>query len=417
MQHRTGNFASEMKKYVNENFVSDISRLDFLKNFEDWPSPNNESWRLSRLGKLSRKNIAPFFSNKTKSVPFSKLINDSYSLVFTNGVFSKKLSDKLPEEIEISFLTAKDLISSLKEINNKQILSHPTLNITGSCFREFIKLRIKSHSVIHKPIEILQTGDCPENSIHPLILIQLEENSSLKMLETFESNSALIAPLQILNLEKNSKLDFIKIHKDNSETYNLSLSINFLKEGSNCKIFNLINGGAFTRSESHSFLQGEESSMDLNCVYLSSNSQHHDITSSIYHDCPNCSSSQKVKGVLNKNSSGVFQGKIRVEKNAQKTDAQQMSRALILSDKATSNSKPELEIYADDVICSHGATVGELDEDQIFYFLSRGIDRQKARHMLIEAFLSEIIEDSVNKVFLNEVFTETKLAFKNMLDN
>ena len=94
-----------------------------------------------------------------------------------------------------------------------------------------------------------------------------------------------------------------------------------------------------------------------------------------------------------------------------------MSRALILSDKATSNSKPELEIYADDVICSHGATVGELDEDQIFYFLSRGIDRQKARHMLIEAFLSEIIEDSVNKVFLNEVFTETKLAFKNMLDN
>ncbi len=417
MQRKYDDFSEVIKKHVNENYLEDDYRKFFLKKFSDWPSPTNETWRLSRLGKLARKKFIPYVSSSKKIKNSSITNNAYYSLVFINGIFSKVSSDILPEEIEISFLSAKDLITNLNEINNKSVLTHPTLNITGSCFQDFIKLKIKRNCQIDKPLELLQTGNCPNNSIHPLILIEVEENSNVKILEKFETNSALNAPLQILKLQKNSKLEFIKFHNDDIETTNLSLLISFLKEDANCNIFNLINGGAFTRSETHSYLKGENSSMNLNCVYLSTGFQHHDFTSSIYHDYPNCNSSQKVRGVLNKNSTGVFQGKIRVEKKAQKTNAQQMSKALILSDKALSNSKPELEIYADDVICSHGATVGELDEDQLFYFLSRGIDKQKARLMLIEAFLSEIIEESVDKIFMNEVVTETEIAFKKILEN
>ena len=143
----------------------------------------------------------------------------------------------MPEEIEMSFLSAKDLISNFHDINNKSVLTHPTLNITGSCFQDFMKLKIKPNCSIDKPIELLQTGNCPNNSIHPLILIEVEENSKIKILEKFKTNAALTAPLQILKLEKNSKLEFIKFHNDDSETTNLSLLISFLKEDATCNSF------------------------------------------------------------------------------------------------------------------------------------------------------------------------------------
>ena len=124
-----------------------------------------------------------------------------------------------------------------------------------------------------------------------------------------------------------------------------------------------------------------------------------------------------VKGVLGEESTAVFQGKVRVEKLAQKTEAKQMSRAIMLSDKAVSNSKPELEIYADDVICGHGATVGELDEDQIFYLSSRGISKQKAKVILIDAFLNEMISLSISDKFRDIIYNETKTKINKLLAN
>ena len=157
----------------------------------------------------------------------------------------------------------------------------------------------------------------------------------------------------------------------------------------------------------HTLLEGENSKADINGIYLSSGNQHHDLTSCVYHNVPNCKSSQIVKGVLGDMSTAVFQGKVRVEKLAQKTEAKQMSRAIMLSDKAISNSKPELEIYADDVICGHGATVGELDEDQIFYLSSRGVSKKKAKVILIDAFLNEMISLSTSEKFHNIIYNES----------
>ncbi len=417
MQHKPNEqFKSKLEKFVNDNFEDKFLRKNFLNRFNSWPSSKIESWKLSRLGKLSRKEISPLLPNESDFDKNIKFLKRSYSLVFYDGIYRESLSDKLPENIEISFFEIKELEEFLNKCGNQEILSHPTLNITASCAKNYLKIKIKKNFSLDLPLEIIQYGGDSKHSIHPLILVELEENSALNLIQLYKSSSALIAPLEIVKVGKNSNLEIVKIFDDSDYCHNLSLTIKIIEENSECKSFNLIKGGAFSRSENHVFLKGESSSVDLNGVYLSSDDQHHDLTSVIYHNVPNCRSSQKVRGVLNNNSSGVFQGKVVVEKNAQKSDAHQMSRVLLLSDKANSNSKPELEIYADDVICSHGATVGELDEDQIFYLLSRGLNKEKAQHIMIDAFLTEIIEDSINAIYLENIKNETILGFKKILE-
>ena len=139
-------------------------------------------------------------------------------------------------------------------------------------------------------------------------------------------------------------------------------------------------------------LSAESSDCRLSAIYLGRQNQHHDITTNMTHARGHCQSNQVIRGVLDGTARGVFQGKVHVAQDAQKTDGQQMSRALLLSRKAEADAKPELEIYADDVICAHGATVGELDETQFFYLTSRGISREVARAMLVTAFLDDAID-------------------------
>ena len=162
-------------------------------------------------------------------------------------------------------------------------------------------------------------------------------------------------------------------------------------------------------------MKGKNAKLNLNGVYISGDKQHHDLTTAIYHDVPDCTSKQIVRGVLGGKSTGVFQGKVRVAPNAQKTDGQQMSKAILLSDTATANAKPELEIYADDVICAHGATVGELDDDQLFYLKSRGISMDQARKILIKAFLQDIINESVDETLHSFIFNEAQLALSSII--
>jgi Fe-S cluster assembly protein SufD len=166
-----------------------------------------------------------------------------------------------------------------------------------------------------------------------------------------------------------------------------------MNAGTSYDSFVLQSGGAIGRSEIRAYMNGPGGDCRLDGVYLATDKQVVDNTTFVEHAAPECRSRQVYKGVLDGQSRGVFQGKVHVLRDAQKTDGHQMSRALLLSPRAEIDARPELEIYADDVKCSHGATAGELDEDLMFYLLSRGIPRQEARRMLIEAFLSEAIAE------------------------
>ncbi len=413
---RNDQFFSNLNKFVNTVYPNQSQRQSYLK-FNSWPSPKDEAWKFSRLGKLARKNILPLNEGNPKDFNINKLIKNSICLVFINGKFEKKLSDDLLSEIAIEEVQIEDFKEIIKKFDSLSVKSHPTLNSTLSCSEKFIKIKFKKNIEFSKPIEIFNLGGTENTSIHPFILFDLEKNTDIQVFQHYSTYAGLVAPLEIINLSRNSKLEIIKIYDDKLNSYNLSLTLSVVKEEAILRSFALIKGSAFTRSEMHTLLEGENSKVDINGIYLSSGNQHHDLTSCVYHNVPNCKSSQIVKGVLGEESTAVFQGKVRVEKHAQKTEAKQMSRAIMLSDKAVSNSKPELEIYADDVICGHGATVGELDEDQIFYLSSRGISKHKAKVILIDAFLNEMISLSISDKFHNIIYNETKTKINKLLAN
>ena len=407
-------FFLNLEKYVSKLYPDEFERLPYLK-LKCWPSPKDEAWRLSRLGELSRKDIYPFNSNDNKSYKIKKLFKNSLSLVFVNGKLIKNLSDELSSQFSIEEVKLSDIKKIVKKFDNPTINSHPTFNSTLSCSENFFKIKFQNNIKLTNPIEIFNLGGTEKTSIHPFIFFDLGEDSDVQVFQHFSTSSGLTAPLEIIHLSKNSKLEIIKVYNDKLKTHNLSLTISVLEENSNLTSFVLLKGSIFTRSEMHTLLEGKNSNANINGIYLSSDTQHHDMTSSVYHKVPHCKSSQIVKGVLGEKSTAVFQGKVRVEKLAQKTEAKQMSRAIMLSDQAVSNSKPELEIYADDVICGHGATVGELDEDQIFYLSSRGISKPKAQSILIDAFLNEMISSSISDKFHKIVYNETKIKINKLL--
>ena len=401
------------------NHTSQFKNNSFRKlagnDFKNWPGPLEETWRLSRLGSLSRKKLNPITPNKNKK-PNNDLKNiGSLIIKFVDGAYRADLSSKLPSGLSLSILNENQSLEYFSKIKKTNLNNHPSTNVSLSCTPSIIKLVVQKNIDLEEMIEIIYEGGDESLSVHPVINLELMENSKLSLIERFNHVGSLIMPLQLVEIDNNSSLNSIKIFDDNHKSYNLSANCVFLSENSNFKSFSLIKGGIFTRSETHAYLKGKNAKLNLNGVYISGDKQHHDLTTAIYHDVSDCTSKQIVRGVLGGKSTGVFQGKVRVAPNAQKTDGQQMSKAILLSDTATANAKPELEIYADDVICAHGATVGELDDDQLFYLNSRGISMDQARKILIKAFLKDIINDSVDEALHSFVFNEAQLALSSII--
>ncbi|GAN76040.1 Fe-S cluster assembly protein SufD [Acidisphaera rubrifaciens] len=190
-----------------------------------------------------------------------------------------------------------------------------------------------------------------------------------------------------------AKLSHVRIQRESIDATTLSTLFVDASAGATYDSFTLALGGKLARAEVHARLAGPGATVHLNAAQLLAGSQHADVTTVVSHDAPACASRQTVKNILADRAHGVFQGKIEVARAAQKTDGYQMNQALLLSPEAEIDSKPELEIFADDVKCSHGATVGELDGDQIFYLRSRGVPERDARTLLIRAFLAESLAD------------------------
>ncbi len=402
-----------------KNHVSHFEEKSFRKlasnDFKSWPSPREETWRLSRLGILSRKELTPIIPNFKKKFTSSSQFNGSKIIRFVDGALRADLSSKLPPGTSLDTLDEEDSLKCFNKFKDSNLKNHPSINVSFSCTPSIVKLTIDKGLNIRDLFEIIYEGGDDNLSVHPALYIELKENSSITIIERFNHLSSLIMPLQLVELKKNASMNSLKIFNDNQQSYNLSANCAFLSDKSNYNSFSLIKGGLFTRSETHAYLKGENCNLNLNGVYLSSKNQHHDLTTAIYHDVPNCTSKQIVRGVLGGKSTGVFQGKVRVAPDAQKTDGQQMSRAILLSENAIANAKPELEIYADDVICAHGATVGEIDNEQIFYLKSRGISEKKAKQIIITAFLKDIINESVEEAMQNFVFEEAELALSEII--
>ena len=416
MQHKQNNeFINSVQHHVNL-FEEKNFRHIACNDLKGWPSPLAETWRLSRLGSLTRKKIEPIIPDLKKNNYLKNILKSSICINFVDGCYRKDLSNKLPDGMNLTYLNDDECLNFLNKIKNTNLADHPSTNSSLSCTPSIIKISLKSNFHLKDMLEIVYSGGNENKSVHPVLFLELNKNSSLSVVERFSHFGSLIMPLQLTEIAESASLKSIKIYDDNINTYNLSAHSVLLSKKSSYESFSLIKGGEFTRSETHASLKGENANLNLSGVYISGTKQHHDLTTAIYHNVPNCTSKQIVRGVLGGESTGVFQGKVRVAPNAQKTDGQQMSKAILLSDKATANAKPELEIYADDVVCAHGATIGELDDEQLFYLNSRGISKDKAREILIKAFLEDIITESVDQRLCEFIFNEAKVGLSSIIN-
>lgn len=255
------------------------------------------------------------------------------------------------------------------------------------------------------------TGDTGAIGFHPRHVIRLGARAKLTLLDTSDGAAGLgylHNPVFEITLAGGAEMSHVRIQREGRAAFHLSSIHAAIGAGATYDNFSLNAGARLARNEIHASLNGPKAMCHMNGAQLVGDGQHADTTTDLHHAAPDCGSRQTYKTVLSGRSRGVFQGKILVSKPAQRTDGYQMNQALLLSEQAEMDSKPQLEIYADDVKCSHGATVGALDETQLFYLRSRGIPADAARSMLVEAFLIEATEgvgDDTCRAALSEAVT------------
>lgn len=267
-----------------------------------------------------------------------------------------------------------------------------------------IALNIANGVSLDKPLHLVFMAHTNVNPIafYPKISIEIGTNSNITIIESHIGrdeplNSELSAyfsnPLLDIKIAENASLHHYKLQEEDKNAYHIALTSITLEKNANYEAFVAHTGAKIARNELQILLNGEHANCNINGAYITSNRMHIDNTVFIDHAVANATSNQIFKGILDDESKGVFQGKVLVRKDSQKTDGRQLHKALLLSNKAETNCKPELIIYADDVQCAHGATSGELDDEQIFYMRSRGIDENDARKLLITAFLDDVVSN------------------------
>jgi len=364
----------------------------FIKN--GFPNKKKEEWKFFDLNQIINSNIKnlSFFNN---SSVFAKNDNIVYvknfehnKIIFVNGSislidFGYEEKNKIEIEEDINLTEKNDQTNILISLNNA-LLSN------------YIKITIKQNYSLNKPLIIYNITNRELNStaVNLRTDIILEKNSSIKLitLSNDDSKDNFININQNFKIAKDAILKNYKIDSvDNSNIKYFFNNID-LEHNSLAETFIFSKASKFIKNEINCNLNGEYSSAFINGVINLKESKHHEIKTNINHLAENTKSYQLVKCVLNDSSKGVYQGKIFVDSKAQKTDGYQLSKALLLSENTEFDAKPELEIYADDVKCSHGSTSGNLDEDAIFYLMSRGLSYQQSRELLINGFLLDVIE-------------------------
>ncbi len=241
--------------------------------------------------------------------------------------------------------------------------------------------------------EILWTGIGGEHQ-NPRLKVVLEEGAQATIIERHEGTGAYWKNMSTeIVLGAGARLEHIRIQNDAMDAVQTNMVHITMERDSYLNSFSLNIGGKLTRHDIHAVLNGSGAECAFNGVNLLRGAQHGDTTILVEHNAPHCRSNQFYRTILNDRARGVFQGKILVQKSAQKTDGYQLSNTLMLSDKAEMDTKPELEIYADDVKCSHGSTTGQLDVEQLFYLRSRGLSEHQARKLLVQAFVDEVVDN------------------------
>ena len=363
------------------------------------PSARTEDWRFT--------NIAPLLDTPFELPAVASTIDpamlpalptrDALRLVFVNGCYMKSLSAhaNLPSGVQIGSLANPEITPmSLTQIASGQDQVFTVLNT--SFLHDGAFIAVQAGKIVEQPIEVFhvtQPSSKPAMT-NPRTLVLVGDHGQATVVERFISigeGSYFTNAVTEMVLAENAIVEHVKVQEESRQAYHIA-NMQVVQAGrSNFTTHFLSLGGALVRNEVRVRFDGEHAEATVNGLYLAAGKQHVDNFTVIDHAKPNCASHELYKGILDDQSHGVFNGKILVRKDAQKTDAKQTNKVLLLSDNATINTKPQLEIFADDVKCTHGATVGQLDATQLFYLQSRGIPLDEARRLLTFAFANDLV--------------------------
>ena len=388
----------EIKKFSLDNFIN-----------KGFPNRKEEDWKFSDLNQIINKNIGElsFYNDytSTNKVDTSVFVDglEHNKIVFINGRIEKIDFDyEKKGQIEII-----DQSETINKFDNNNSLSDLNNAFTNKCF----KIVIKTGYQLLKPLIIYHTTNSKiwSKNINLRLDFELQEDSCLRLIDLFNDTSEknFLNIFYNFNLKEDAILKNYKV--DKLENKNIKYAFNNIVQNKNTisETFILSSGSNFFKSEINCNLKGEHSSAFVNGIFSLDKNKHHEIRTTINHLTENTKSYQLIKSVLEDSSKAVYQGKIYVNSVAQKTDGYQLSKAILLNKDSEFNAKPELEIYADDVKCSHGSASGSLDEDSVFYLMSRGLNYNQARELLINGFLLDVVEKITD--------SEIKNLIKNMI--
>ncbi len=359
---------------------------------QGFPTRKIEAWHFTDLGLVARSGFAEALTPVDGDLILPET-DAPQRVVFFDGRYRGDLSsaDAPVRSLGANLSAAEGLLGSAARVDDVPLAALNTMLFEDGAL---IDLPAGTEGGAIELLSIIEANDRPV-AVHPRHVIRLGKGATLVLIERSIGRGEgryLHNPVVEIVLEEGAHLTHARIQQEGKDGIFLSTVFAKAAAGATYDSFLLHAGAKFSRSEAHVSLDGPKAMAHLNGAQLLSDGQFGDCTTFLDHAAPDCASRQTVKTVLSGKSRGVFQGKIHVHQVAQRTDGYQMNQALLLSDQAEINSKPQLEIYADDVKCSHGATVGELDEDQLFYLRARGIPEATARSMLIEAFLEEAVQ-------------------------
>lgn len=388
---------SEAMKHFSELGMPVVRELSF---------PLKEDWIYTDLRTIAD---TPFHTepaeaelNDTALSPYEFGCSDWHRLVIANGVYSPALSriSDLPGGVVVSRLS--DALADHPELVQPHLARYADVENAGltalntALFEDGLFVYVPRGGVLETPVHVhyVTTGCETPVATQPRTLVVAGDGANLKVVESYTGitdQRYLTNAVTEISVGRDGHVDHYRINREGAGAAHLSTTQLHLEGNGHISTFNMSMGAALTRNDTNARLAGEHAVVRMNGLFLVTGDQHVDNHTAIDHAVPNCDSYEVYKGILEGRSRGVFNGKVLVHQDAQQTDAKQLNKNLMLSPEAMIHTKPQLEIYADQVKCTHGATVGQLDEDQIFYLRTRGLSHDSACHLLTYGFAADLI--------------------------
>jgi Fe-S cluster assembly protein SufD len=409
-----------------EAYVHDI-RTEAIKTFETngFPSKKDEAWKYTSLNKILKQDysVFPKHENDIEYRDVKKyLIHDidTYKIIFIDGKYSSHLSETTHDGMDICLMSAalsKPKYRLVIENYFNNVATKDSLTSLNTAFSsEGAFIHIPKNKLVSKPIQIVHfsTGNESAVMLQPRNLIVVDENSHLQIIERHQSltdNPVLTNSVTEIFANKRAIVDYYKVQNDNENASLIDSTFIKQRQESHVSVHTFTFGGNLTRNNLNFYQHGERIDSTLKGITIIGDKQHVDHNTLVHHIEPNCESHQDYKGIFGDSSTGVFNGKVLVDKEAQKTNAFQANNNILISDKSSINTKPQLEIFADDVKCSHGCTIGQLDDDALFYMKTRGIPEKEAKALLMYAFANNVLDSvkipelkvRINKLIANKL--------------